>query len=59
MPTAGTGHQVSWSRPFRSRRSRELNLLDWELDLAPKEKKTIRFEFVVEYPQEMRVMGLP
>jgi hypothetical protein len=35
----------------------ELNLLDWELDLAPKEKKTIRFEFVVEYPQEMRVMG--
>ena len=37
----------------------ELNLLDWELDLAPKEKKTIRFDFQVEYPQEMRVMGLP
>ena len=37
----------------------ELNLLDWELELAPKEKKNIRFEFVVEYPQEMRVMGLP
>lgn len=37
----------------------ELNLLDWELELKPNEKKTIRFGFLVEYPQEMQVMGLP
>jgi len=37
----------------------ELNLLDWELNLAPKEKKIIHFEFVVEYRQEMRILGLP
>jgi len=37
----------------------ELNLLDWELSLAPKEKRTLRFDFVVEYPPEFTVAGLP
>jgi uncharacterized protein (TIGR02231 family) len=37
----------------------ELNLLDWELSLAPKEKRTLRFDFSVEYPQAMEVIGLP
>jgi uncharacterized protein (TIGR02231 family) len=37
----------------------ELNLLDWELSLAPKEKKTVRFDFSVECPQEMDLLGLP
>ena len=36
----------------------ELNLLDWELALAAKEKRTIRFDFTVEYPQGMEVVGL-
>jgi uncharacterized protein (TIGR02231 family) len=37
----------------------ELNLLDWELNLAAKEKRTIRFDFAVEYPQGMNLIGLP
>ncbi len=37
----------------------ELNLLDWELTLAPKAKQTLRFDFSVEAPQGMDVMGLP
>lgn len=37
----------------------ELNLLDWELDLAAKEKRTIRFDFSVEFPQAMEIRGLP
>jgi len=37
----------------------ELNLLTWELTLEPKEKRTIRFDFSVESPQGMDVMGLP
>lgn len=37
----------------------ELNLLKWELTLAPKEKRTLRFEFTVEYPQTLEVQGLP
>ena len=37
----------------------ELNLLDWELNLAAKEKRTIRFDFSVEFPQTMEVRGLP
>jgi uncharacterized protein (TIGR02231 family) len=36
-----------------------LNLLKWELNLSPKEKRTIRFEFTVEYPQTMDIHGLP
>jgi hypothetical protein len=33
--------------------------LDWELELAPKEKRVVRFDFSVEHPQEMSVVGLP
>jgi uncharacterized protein (TIGR02231 family) len=33
----------------------ELNLLEWEMALSPKEKRTVRFDFVVEYPQGMDV----
>lgn len=36
-----------------------LNLLKWELSLAPKEKRTLRFEFTVEYPPALEVPGLP
>lgn len=36
-----------------------LNLLKWQTTLSPKEKRTIQFEFVVEYPQSMEVQGLP
>jgi uncharacterized protein (TIGR02231 family) len=37
----------------------ELNLLDWELELAPGEKQIVRFDFTVEHPRGMRVVGLP
>jgi len=37
----------------------ELNLLDWELKLAPKEKRTVRFDFGIEAPQGMNITGLP
>jgi len=43
----------------RPTRQTELNLLDWELTLAPGEKRTVRFDFVVEHPREMGVVGLP
>jgi uncharacterized protein (TIGR02231 family) len=36
----------------------ELNLLEWELSLAAKEKKTVRFDFSVETPQGVEVAGL-
>jgi hypothetical protein len=35
----------------------ELNLLDWEFTLSSKEKRVIRFDFIVETPQEMEVVG--
>lgn len=37
----------------------ELNLLDWKLALAPNEKRLVRYDFSVEYPQSMEVVGLP
>ena len=36
----------------------ELNELTWELALAPKAKRTVRFDFSVEAPVEMRLIGL-
>jgi uncharacterized protein (TIGR02231 family) len=36
----------------------ELNRLEWVFNLAAKEKRTVRFDFVVEYPQGMDVIGL-
>ena len=43
----------------RPTKQSELNLLDWELTLAPKEKRVVRFDFSVEHPQGMEVVGLP
>lgn len=40
-------------------RQSELNILEWDFNLAPKEKRTVRFDFTVEYPPEMQIMGLP
>lgn len=37
----------------------ELNLLNWKLALAPQEKRLVRFDFSVDYPQSMDVIGLP
>jgi uncharacterized protein (TIGR02231 family) len=37
----------------------ELNLLKWEFSLEPKEKRTVRFDFSVETPQGMEIIGLP
>lgn len=36
----------------------ELNLLDWELILPPRQKRGVRFDFSVEYPQGMDIIGL-
>ncbi|MGD1993252.1 MAG: mucoidy inhibitor MuiA family protein [Anaerolineae bacterium] len=36
----------------------ELGLLRWELTLPPGEKKTVRFDFLVEHPRDMTVLGL-
>jgi uncharacterized protein (TIGR02231 family) len=37
----------------------ELNQLIWELSLEPKEKYTVRFDFSVDSPQSMKIIGLP
>lgn len=37
----------------------ELNLLKWELAMEPKAKRVLRFDFSVDSPQEMEVVGLP
>ena len=42
----------------RPLRQTELNLLDWELTLAPHEKQVVRFEYTVEHPAAMKVVGL-
>lgn len=36
-----------------------LNRLEWELVMADKSKKTITYEFTVEYPNDMNIRGLP
>lgn len=36
----------------------KLGLLRWELSLPPGEKRTVRFDFLVEHPRDMKVMGL-
>jgi uncharacterized protein (TIGR02231 family) len=45
-------------KPEPSERS-ELNVLDWELVLAPGDEQVMRFDFSVEHPRGMRVVGLP
>ena len=37
----------------------ELNLLRWEFSLEPKEKRSVRFDFLVDTPQGMEVVGIP
>jgi uncharacterized protein (TIGR02231 family) len=37
----------------------ELNLLDWEITLSPKEKRLVRFDFGIEAPQGLSITGLP
>ena len=37
----------------------ELGILKWELDLEPGEEQAIRFDFNVEYPRSLAVIGLP
>jgi uncharacterized protein (TIGR02231 family) len=37
----------------------ELNLMKWELALGPKVKRTLRYDFSVESPQTMEIIGLP
>lgn len=37
----------------------ELGLLKWELTLASREERTLRFDFSVEHPRDMQVTGLP
>ncbi len=37
----------------------ELNQLTWEFVMQVKEKRAIRYDFSVEYPQGMEVLGLP
>jgi uncharacterized protein (TIGR02231 family) len=37
----------------------ELNLLEWELTLAPEEEQVVRFDFSIEHPRGMSLLGLP
>ncbi len=43
----------------RPREQTELNELEWRLELEPGAKQLIRFDFSVEYPTSMTVIGLP
>jgi uncharacterized protein (TIGR02231 family) len=36
----------------------DLNILKWELDLRPQEKRELSFAFTVEHPREMTVVGI-
>ena len=36
----------------------DLNILKWELELKPQEKREITFAFAVEHPREMRLRGI-
>jgi uncharacterized protein (TIGR02231 family) len=36
----------------------ELNILKWELELKPQEKRVLSFAFSVEHPREMQVVGI-
>ncbi|HIP96160.1 MAG TPA: mucoidy inhibitor MuiA family protein [Anaerolineae bacterium] len=37
----------------------ELNLLNWKLTLGPGRKQVVRFDFTVEHPRGIRLLGLP
>ncbi|HDQ74140.1 MAG TPA: mucoidy inhibitor MuiA family protein [Chloroflexi bacterium] len=36
----------------------DLGILTWRLTLAPGEKRSVRFDFLVEHPKDMKVKGL-
>ncbi|MBN1147955.1 MAG: mucoidy inhibitor MuiA family protein [Anaerolineales bacterium] len=48
--------EEAWPEPARHS---ELNVLEWELRLEAGEKAVVRFDFSVEHPAEMDVVGLP
>ena len=37
----------------------ELNRLEWKLDIAPGGKLALRYDYTVESPREMQIIGLP
>jgi uncharacterized protein (TIGR02231 family) len=37
----------------------DLNLLEWKLNVPAGAKLTVRFEFVVEHPRALVILGLP
>jgi uncharacterized protein (TIGR02231 family) len=37
---------------------KDLGILKWDFELSPKEKKTLEFEFFVEYPSDKSVSGI-
>jgi hypothetical protein len=49
--------KLEFAEPAPSEES-ELGLIDWEIVLAAAEKKVVRFDFLVEYPRDMLVIGL-
>jgi uncharacterized protein (TIGR02231 family) len=36
----------------------DMNILKWELELKPQEKREITFGFAIEHPREMRLIGI-
>jgi len=36
----------------------DLNLLEWAIDIQPAEKKTVTFEYSLQYPRQMQLVGL-
>ena len=50
--------RLEWAEPKPATQS-DLGLLEWKLTLAPKEERVVRFEFSVEHPRAMPVVGLP
>lgn len=61
LPVAGHEEikiRLENSEPRPTRQS-EMNILEWELSLEPGEKRTMRFDYSVEYPQTMELPGMP
>ncbi|MCP4544296.1 MAG: mucoidy inhibitor MuiA family protein [Chloroflexi bacterium] len=50
--------KLEFAEPKPAERT-ELNLLEWTLTLEPGTKQSVRFDFTVEHPREMRLLGLP
>jgi hypothetical protein len=36
----------------------ELNILEWQADIPSEDKKIIQYEFMIEHPRDVRVVGL-